>query len=81
MRCVHYRAVTWTLRHSSSDAFACVPSKKNKRVVVEAVRQIPEKWVEVWSVGQTAAHGGGCKWVKLIGGAEGGRTPDLRIAN
>jgi len=29
---------------------------------------------------KTAAGAGGCK-LKLNGGAEGGRTPDLRIAN
>jgi hypothetical protein len=30
---------------------------------------------------KTATVAGGCKWLKIDGGAEGDRTPDLRIAN
>jgi hypothetical protein len=30
---------------------------------------------------KTATVAGGCKWLKLNGGAEEGRTPGLRIAN
>jgi hypothetical protein len=30
---------------------------------------------------KTATVAGGCKWLKIIGGAEEGRTPGLRIAN
>jgi Phage integrase family len=30
---------------------------------------------------RTATKAGGCKWLKINGGAEGARTPGLRIAN
>ena len=35
----------------------------------------------IGQLAKTATGGGGCKSLKLNGGAEGGRTPDLRIAN
>ena len=42
---------------------------------------IPKKCPPIGHLAKTAAVAGGCKWLKIIGGAEEGRTPGLRIAN
>lgn len=54
----------------------------SKRVAVEAARLNSGKVGHVLaSLAKTASDGAGCKSLKTNGGAEGGRTPDLRIAN
>ena len=50
-------------------------------MAVEAVRLNSGKVGHVLASWPTASDDAGCKSLKLNGGAEGGRTPDLRIAN
>ena len=42
---------------------------------------IPKKCPPIGYLAKTAASAGGCKMIEIIGGAEEGRTPGLRIAN
>src|SRR4051812_93368 len=54
----------------------------SKRVAVETVNLLPEKLVTHWPTSlKQPPVACGCKWLRTIGGAEGDRTPDLRIAN
>jgi hypothetical protein len=52
-----------------------------KRVAVEAITLSARKNVQVLASWQNSRQCGGCKSLKTNGGAEGDRTPDLRIAN
>jgi hypothetical protein len=53
-----------------------------KRLAVEAIKLSARKnGPSIGHLAKTAASAGGCKSLKTNGGAEGGRTPDLRIAN
>ncbi len=52
-----------------------------KRVAVEAIRLSEKTRPSVGQLAKTAASAGGCKSLKLTGGADWDRTPDLRIAN
>ena len=42
---------------------------------------LDEPWSHIGHMAKTATAADGCKCLKIIGGAEGDRTPDLRIAN
>jgi hypothetical protein len=52
----------------------------SKRVAVEAMKLTSKSWSRIGHLAKTATVPCGCKWLKIIGGAEGDRTPDLRIA-
>jgi hypothetical protein len=54
----------------------------SKRVGVEAGEAYFRKsWSRIGQMAKTATVACGCKCLKTNGGAEGDRTPDLRIAN
>jgi integrase-like protein len=70
-----HSAVRMTMRYVRS-------VETSKRVAVEAVRfKFRKSWSRFGQLAKTASDDAGCKSLKLNGGAEGGRTPDLRIAN
>lgn len=51
-------------------------------MAVEALKLSARKNVQVLAqLAKTASDLAGCKYLDSIGGAEGDRTPDLRIAN
>ena len=54
--------------------------EESKRAAVDRAVEFQKKCPRIGHLAKTATVAGGCKCLKIIGGAEGDQTPGLRIA-